>query len=420
METLLRHSLRVLLLLFPWQTIWIIRERFVDGVKWEYATVGWYATQGLLWLIIGIFLLWFFREWQTRGQTKFRLTRDRIFALLVLVFTLYAMLSSFWAVDAELASQQALWILEAFLLLFLTLAGPLPKTQWQKWFVLGSVLPCVLGIYQFLTQTTFASTLLGLADHPSWQAGTSIIDAENFGRWLRAYGPFTHPNVFGGYLVVAIAAADALRRADDAPNTSSFFSVILILQWTALFFTFSRSAWLAAVLWLVLTVRDRRRTSRRQHWLTLGVLLTLLTTLYFPLVTTRLFGDSLPEIRAKTERVSGYAEALALWKSRPLLGVGVGNYTIALRNAFPGLPIWTYQPAHNVPLLLLGEIGIIGVLLLIATVVQFFRVFPLRFRLCVVILPLMLLDHYLISSHAGLLLLGLFPTLSTPHAQKPA
>jgi len=69
--------------------------------------------------------------------------------------------------------------------------------------------------------------------------------------------------------------------------------------------------------------------------------------------------------------------ALAMIKEKPLLGVGVGNFTNFSRN-FPAflraankiynyggltgreIPEWLYQPAHNIYLLIAAEIGILG------------------------------------------------------------
>jgi len=48
-----------------------------------------------------------------------------------------------------------------------------------------------------------------------------------------------------------------------------------------------------------------------------------------------------------------------------LNGVGVGNYVVALENEYPGREVYAYQPVHNVYLLILGEIGIIGVLFIL-------------------------------------------------------
>ena len=44
---------------------------------------------------------------------------------------------------------------------------------------------------------------------------------------------------------------------------------------------------------------------------------------------------------------------------QPLLGVGAGNFSLALRRTRPGQP-YTYQPVHNVFYLAAAELGVLG------------------------------------------------------------
>jgi O-antigen ligase len=283
------------------------------------------------------------------------------------------------------------------------------------------VIPAMLGIYQFLTQTTFFSAFLGLAAHPAWEAGSSIIDAGSFGRWLRAYGPFAHPNIFGGYLVSAIIITDKLRFNRTKPFASCFMLHVSCLQWCALFFTFSRAAWLAAIVWLVMSMKHEAYGMK--HIAYRVSIIAILVSLFFPLVQTRLLRTTVPEARSITERTSGYDEALALWRIKPLAGVGAGNYTIAAQGAFPNRAAWEYQPAHNVPLLMLAELGIIGMLLIASILYCLYSLSPIMYRLsCIApLLPLLLFDHYLWSSHVGLLLLPIIlSTIAPQDIPKPA
>jgi lysylphosphatidylglycerol synthetase-like protein (DUF2156 family) len=190
------------------------------------------------------------------------------------------------------------------------------------------------------------------------------------------------------------------------------------LQWTALFFTFSRSAWFAAIVWILVSSVFGLRTSVK--WIAYRLsLIAMLTALFFPLVQSRLAGETVPELRSRTERISGYSEAIALWRTHPLVGIGVGNYTIWERAAFPNRAPWEYQPAHNVPLLFLAELGVIGVLLALWILADGFRILTPQHAMLIALLPLLLLDHYLWSSYVGLLLFSLFfiPSPSTGHPQ---
>lgn len=412
-----RFFLSAFLFLFPWQTIWISRERFRGGVKLQYETIGFYAIEIFLWGAIICFLFWFYKEWKRRHL---------LFALACLAFILFAYASSLWSPDPGIARQHALWITEALLVFFLLFLRPLQKKTAWRWFVLGSIAPSILGIAQFVLQTTWASTLFGLTAHPAWAAGTSIVTTES-GRWLRAYGPLPHPNLFGGYLVVAIILTDQLLSQKNKRFVNCQLLIVSCLQWTALFFTFSRSAWLAAIVWLVVfTLRRDRRYAIHDNKRIIAYrlsLIAILAILFFPLVHSRIASDSIPETRSKTERISGYREAVAIWKTSPIIGVGLGNYTIAASRLDTARASWEYQPVHNVPLLILAELGLVGAFLFILAFVSLiFYLLSLthgfnRLSSIVPLLPLALLDHYLWSSGAGLLLIPFFfiPNSSTTH-----
>jgi len=459
--------LRLFLFVLPIQTIWIYREQFVHGAKWEYGTLGFYGSEGLLWGAFLLFMIWFFKQrfqisnfpasagssrlWtesvrmaDRTMRDKFQISRDRIFVFFILLFTLYTFLSSTWAIDADIAFQFALHVMEAFLLFFMLFLGPLSFHDAVKWFVAGALAQSMLGLWQFFSQSTFASTVLGISSHPAWQAGTSIVASPEIGRWLRAYGSFSHPNVFGGYMVIALFFAliqtDAygLRRDDASLKVSSswwgkyvswrmyhggciMYHVSFVLLTAGVFVSFSRSAWMAFVLGLLvysfIGFREKMFSVPFTffHFLLIPIITFIVfTTLFFPLVQTRLTGSSVNEVASISDRVSGYSEAMVLFKQHPFLGVGIGNYTASAFLLNPTQPAWAYQPVHNALLLLLVELGVVGIVLLLFVFFTyhisritsqpqspFFKWYVVCV-LCSVFLTLF--DHYLFSSYVGLLL----------------
>ena len=116
--------------------------------------------------------------------------------------------------------------------------------------MMAAVIQSGIGIAQFLSQSTFASTLLGMSTHEAWQAGTSVLKTDA-GRWLRAYGTFPHPNILGGFLaaifVVSVGytlpSVEALKR-----NQRIFLVAGTIITLLGLLLTFSRSAWFGVAL----------------------------------------------------------------------------------------------------------------------------------------------------------------------------
>ncbi len=408
LSCLLGLFLRLLLFLLPWQTIWIIVAPEIGGSKWEYGTIGFYATEGLLWsaVVASIFLMGI--SYARRERKQWRFTPDRRFAAIVLLVVLYGFLSSVWAPDTNLALQHARRILEAFLFFFLLLTGPLSPKTVVLWFIGGSILPSLLGIFQFFSQSTFSSSLLGLSAHPAWQAGTSVVSSLEIGRWLRAYGTFAHPNVFGGYLVAVLFSVCAfffLKEREEEKKSASgnrmlvFVSAPLIAS--ALFFTFSRSAWLGAGA-VMAAFFFRRHCSF--VLMSIIVLCASISFLYAPLLTTRIQTSSAEEIRSLSERQHEYDEAWKLFLTHPFFGVGVGNYTAALYFSDPTRSGFAYQPVHNTIILGVVEYGVIGSLLF-GLVFLFWWKWGKRvsFGVIIGISVLFLFDHYWYSSFSGLM-----------------
>jgi O-antigen ligase len=445
LSMLLQYSLSLLLFLLPWQTIWITKEQFINGSKWEYGTLGLYANEILLFFCAGIFCIDLWKKIKKRkanGSFNFSWTADRRFILSGTIFIAYTFCSIIWSPDQLLAWQHALWFMEAFLLFFMLNAQPISYliSPIIYSFIAGSIVQSILGIWQFLSQSTFASTLLGLSVHRAAEAGTSIISTLTDGRWLRAYGSFPHPNILGGYLVISIIITDILfshknPKAFSPKNYSlsliSYYTIIS-LQLTALFFTFSRSAWLAAAIWMVGTCTNKTLSNSclRLRAYSFG-LIAILTIIFSPLIFVRLNATTKNEIRSLNERTLGYSESLQIIKQHPFLGVGAGNYTAELNKQNRTLPGYVYQPVHNVPLLFLSELGIIGLTLLSLTIWLLISYLlsqkttstdlNLLLKAILSLTPLIIFDHYLFSSYSGLLLTGIFLSflIKTPSPSSP-
>lgn len=422
LEKILKILLSTLLFLLPWQTIWIYQETFLNESKLEYGTLGFYGTEVLLWICVVLFMAWFWkkREGGWGKWEEFKFTKDRIFVLSCLLLIVYCLFSVLWSVDKNIAFQHSLHVMGAFLFFFMLMIGSLNFKQIAKWFIAGAVCTSVLGIWQFLSQSTFAFKWLGIIHHPVWESGTSVIVGENIGRWLRAYGGFQHPNVFGGYLVVALLFVLFLKSKVSGQWSKVFLFISYILNLTALFFTFSRSAWLAFAIFLSLyffiSLFQKRLSFIIYHLLLTFVISIILTATFFPLVQTRILGDSSHEIASISERVDLNSEAIEIFKQNKWVGVGVGNYTFAAYELNPEREGWQYQPVHNVFLLVLAELGIVGVILLLTVIYSFYRYqkadsryhgqLYLLFFICYLVISSF--DHYPYSSYLGLMLFAVF------------
>ncbi|MBU2542247.1 O-antigen ligase family protein [Patescibacteria group bacterium] len=447
LEKLLKILLSAFLFLLPWQTIFIFREVFLGGVKFEYATLGMYATEVLFWITAIIFMFWYGAKWREAGKKikKFALTKDRIFLISCLLFMLYVLSSVVWALDPAVALQSSLHIMEAILIFLMIFLGPLSFLEAAFWLVFGAGVTAILGIGQFLFQATFASKWLGLVKYESWKAGTSIISGAGVGRWLRGYGTFSHPNIFGGYLalsmIVAMLLALVVKRGKTCKIGNWFLcqenyrEQIIFYSTTALvvsglFLSFSRSAILTLSIFLIILLflsLHKGTDFYRLRFLSIYsiVIILLFSAIFWPLVSVRTTASSANETQSIEERLNGYEESWKIIKENLWLGVGIGNYTIYLQHDHPQVPAWEFQPVHNVFLLLTAELGLVGLTLLFLCIVTFsiwqirkFKIDIMHINLFYIILIISFLilanlDHYLYSSYVGLALTGVFWGLLT-------
>ncbi|MCB9798850.1 O-antigen ligase family protein [Candidatus Nomurabacteria bacterium] len=407
--------------LLPWQTIYITREIFIQGEKWQWATLGIYATQILLWL--GIFLFFFdtlriFLRQRTTNQLHFQWSKDRHFFLAALVFVIYALASMFWSHDASIASQHALWIMQSLLLFVIFISDRIDRHRLCQWFVGGAVLVAFLALAQFAFQQTFDSRWLGLTQYDSSASGTIVVEHPMVGRFLRSYGSFAHPNIFGGYMLVAIIVAFFFLHKKNDNSKKLCITAVFVLTF-GLFFSFSRSAWIGLMLAsLVAVALDKQ--AQKYVFLNLMIFF-LLIVLCAPLAKSRLMSAGHIEAASVEYRLTGLQEVKEILQSRVLLGSGGGNYTQQLLAIDPGRSVYSLQPVHNTALLVIAELGLLGFFLLLWGILALFLWFGNTKGLWYLfaLAPPFLFDHYLYTSHVGLLLVGiLIGTIFQPSIEK--
>ncbi|HYE59754.1 MAG TPA: O-antigen ligase family protein [Candidatus Kapabacteria bacterium] len=412
LERCLRAVTALFLFLLPWQTIWIMKEQLVNGDKWQWGTLGLYGTEVVLWIAVGCFMAWYWQQ-RKKAEGPVQITCDRLFLASLLIFILYWFIASWWAADRSVAFQYAFRVLEASLIFLLLFLGPIHKKELILSFLLGALLQSVLAIMQFVFQTSWEHVWFGLSAHPAWEVGTSVVSSDGIGRWMRAYGAFPHPNILGGYIATAILFFSLFIYKEPLRPRSI---IVLLLLFTGLIFSLSRSAFLMSALTVVcvclVALWQQQYRFAFQYGVTVAILCFICGSLVYPLLQTRMMPTSATEIRSATERLAGYHEWYAVVSRHPWFGVGGGNYVLALHAHSPEREGWTLQPVHAAPLLLLAEGGIVSLFLLLLAAVCWIAqyrstVLPL-ILLWIPLLPPLLLDHYLVSSYIGLILLAVY------------
>jgi O-antigen polymerase len=410
-----------LLAAFPLWRHRVLYHRRPEAVFFEFHDIIFYTTD-LLW--IGGLLLWLVGR---RLEAKPATLEHGPFFWPALGTMGVALLGLGGAVDPTLGAY--LMVRLALLLgLYLALANLTVRfAVIAAALALAVVVQAAIGVPQFLLGRSIGlPEMIELSLDPA-RAGTSVVLAQGQ-RWLRAYGTTQHPNLLGGclatLLVLLIGISLGARRRARRP-----LQLAIGLGLLALLTTFSRSAWLgfavgSLVVMVVLQGRLRERPGQRQLVIELGllglVIPVLFVTAYHPLVAARLgLTPAGTEIRSVEERDSLIRGAVELVRQRPLTGVGLGNFSTALFELAPSAvddyPV--YQPVHLVPLLVLAELGPVGLvawiwlaggpLILLAVAGRRIKMTP---RLAgstgaaTVLLVVSLFDSYPWASHQGRLL----------------
>lgn len=404
--------------ILPWQAKLIIRPG-----ETNYSEISLYISHILLILILLLFLAVRLRE---KGPDEEN--RPLIYSLVAL--EVFIFISIFFAPDQILAAYRYFIILVGLSLFFIVRFGTASRSYQDPLFdkaaliysfLAGVFVQAVLGIYQFLTQTSFAFKYLGIAAHNPSTLGTAVIETAN-GRWLRAYGGLDHPNILGGVLAVSLILSAYLLAKKKMLNTSKqvwssvFLFVFYFIALYALFFTFSRSAWLAlavgffTLLLIFIINKDKWVLSRFIALVFFSAVLIGIAALpYQELLMVRLDAQTRLEQKSITERQTYIVQAKDILEQKYLTGVGVGNYSVAVGLADHNKKsAWEYQPVHNTFLLFWTECGMFAFLSFFAFLFFLMKNGRREAFAWAILAPLviiMLLDHWLISLPFGVLFL---------------
>lgn len=438
---ILKYLFYLFLFLLPIQTVYFLRESFIDGMKWEYGVIGIYAIDILLVVIFGIFLFQRFQNYLLKNY-ELRVTSYEKVALSL--FLLWSGLSIFWAPDAMLALYFFAKLLLAVGLFFVVRLIEIDMKKVVFVLLVAGVLQSGIGVAQFLYQYSPASSILGMSAHDASVAGSSVLKIDS-GRFLRAYGTFPHPNILGGFLgvILMLGISYSLFRIEERKrNQEIAFLVGLVVILLGLILTFSRVAWLGVAFGVIAlaihinfsnVTREQRSRFRVTFFQMVGVL-GMAGVVFVGVLHEQIFPRfdmaTIEHEGSVSERIVSLEDARTLINEHPFIGVGAGNFTAAIiekgekglmgeRGEMGLRPVWSIQPAHNVFILILSELGLVGLVLFVAFPgFQLYQGLTLRplprsdldtkrstiFGIAfLTLIPSLLLDHFPWSSHFGLI-----------------
>ncbi|MDP3741331.1 MAG: O-antigen ligase family protein [bacterium] len=306
------------------------------------------------------------------------------------------------------------------------------------WIILISAcFQSLLGIYQYLTQSSVGLSLLGEEFLRPGLKGVakfftdgvanpllydffpylSVISDTNL--VMRAYGTFPHPNVLGAFLFMAVMINVHLLYFSTPSQSPPYqggekkrgwfsremvrhvpLSVTLVILTTGLVVTFARLAWGVTFMgfclwffWILIKYRGRHRQTIQSGGLRDSqmlyfpgrLMLIMLALLASLAINWFLFGQQIKSrigsgsqvivnSESVTDRKAYGSVAWDMFVKNPALGVGLRNFVVEMDEySKERLLPHQHQPAHNIYLLILAEAGILALVSFLMILVNIVR-----------------------------------------------
>jgi len=355
-------------------------------------------------LFIFAVILWIIKEHKNIILSRV-LSRD-VF-LFTLSFFLWALLSSFWAKEASVAFFRAIEILQFSIIFFYVAIRIVPRRTFLIGtlfsFTVSGVVNASIGIFQFLSQKSIGLAFLGesilFVDKPG--VASVIIGGQEI---LRSYGLFTHPNVFGGFLIFSLFSNIflflSIKYFVPRGTVSLFFykesflrkflAVFIIIQCGGIVLTFSKTAIIGvfvATIFSILALQKEKMSENSSFFdrvKTLEILIRksgtkrniiglpfLIVFLIASFLVLKNIDYSYFYTQSLSERKFYQDISLQMIVEHPIIGVGAGQF-VQRMDDYVSYPVseWQHQPVHNIFLLVFSELGIIGLILFLIIIIS--------------------------------------------------
>lgn len=280
----------------------------------------------------------------------------------------------------------------------------------QMSFIGALLFQSLLGVYQFFTQSSLAGYwLLG---EPEVRASIGIVRQQLLGKEVALpYGTTAHPNVLAGVIVIYLMIS-FLNWWRDKNKTAiyswSFYLTVpsaLLCLWLTQSSTALASLLIGIFVILIAYLRGQKKpvftfvTMRNFIWSSL--LVAILVPIGLSLLS-HLYTTSSSVYRRDILNIA----AVEMFTKNPVVGIGSNQFTVQVQEyAELSEVIRFVQPAHHIGLLWVSETGILGVLLVVMLLVPLIKKNVKISAFFYVLLPLAVLDHYLLTLQTGLLLM---------------
>jgi len=349
--------LLLLSLFFPIRHVFLTNEAYLTGQYSDFTSFSLYLSDIL------IFTTWFL-VLMSRGRAFYHVVKSLKWLILVLFlcfivhFGLNTRLNAYFFLkwlELIVAYGTLVVIIKEFGLKM----GLLKSFAWLV------SLQALIALIQFWSQSPLGLFKVGESHiSPAILGVAKIVSGGT--TYIRAYGTFPHPNPLSACLVAGIFIILYLLVTSTTLKWKITYSVLLLLNILGLTVTFSRGAFLALGVGLIiffgwLMVSKRLST----NYLALSTVLLSIVISFFlfkPFLLTRAtFSD-----QSTIERKFYNATGIKMAEKNPFFGLGAGESVLHMeqysgQTLFP----WNKQPPHNYFIISSAELGIPAALILL-------------------------------------------------------
>lgn len=386
-DKIIKILLLILVLVLPFNFRYILNFESTQELLFFKETLN-YSLYLFDLLFLIIIPLWLFK--------RFKFIEKR--GVLLLVFIYLAFNSFFIAFSLFPALYSSLRILEV-LIFFLIFIDAIKKRKFFERIVylifISGVIQSTIALFQFIFQKSLNLKYFGESVLSPKILGVAKLEIEGE-KFIRAYGTFPHPNLLGTFLFLAFIAGlyFVLNRNLKIPFKPSqkikkiklqpfhlnliqkiHFHAGLMLIFIGIIVTFSRSIWLiTAYLAFLMILRYLKYLLNKKYLLKyllpIVIFLTIVLISFYQFIPARLCSVNCQDQSLALRQNYTHFSKLII-QNNFAFGIGIGQFSSEFKKINPtNLAEWNIQPVHNLYLLILSEIGLIGFLLIFAFIVR--------------------------------------------------
>ena len=233
------------------------------------------------------------------------------------------------------------------------------KIVFLSFFSALSTAQALLALNQFILQHPVGLFKLGEQQIFPWMWGIAKIVSSGT-TLVRGYGTFPHPNALSAFLVAGVLLSIYLFQITDKIWKKSLFGAAIIINILGLTVTFSRAAFFALTISLILFYGLSYYRKQWNKYITTSLALIIIAVIGSLILFSKfiLVRGTISD-QAVTERGLYNQIGLNMIKDKPIFGQGIGESVLHMQQySNITLSPWQNQPIHNYYLLSAAELGI--------------------------------------------------------------